>query len=145
MYSAGYFAQQIQRQPATINTVTAIISRDGHWLDHAFPPPKHILHPSCQRVIMPEFSAYSNLRDCNRASALATNTSGTVLLGIKVQHVVTITCCDFDLEVESRNWEGSNFQIYICSMVTLTNSIFQLPNRHMFNGDTLTKIPNWAV
>ena len=43
----------------------------------------------------------------------------------------------------------SNFQIYTCSMVTLwqkfqlqdllPTSNFQLPNLHMFNGDTLTK------
>ena len=43
------------------------------------------------------------------------------------------------------NGHTSNFQIYICSMVTLTNSNFQLPTLHLFNGDTLTKSPNWAV
>ena len=36
--------------------------------------------------------------------------------------------------------QWGRFQIYTCSMVTLTNSNFQLPNLHMFNGDTLTKI-----
>ena len=33
----------------------------------------------------------TNLRDCNHASALATNPSGAVLLGLKVQHVVPIS------------------------------------------------------
>ncbi|XP_030194923.1 protein transport protein Sec24D-like [Gadus morhua] len=39
---------------------------------------------------MPEFSANSNLRDCNPDSALATDPPGAVLLGIKVPHVVPI-------------------------------------------------------
>ena len=47
------------------------------------------IHP-VKGSLMPEFSANSNLRDCNHASALATNPSGAVLLGIKVQHVVPI-------------------------------------------------------
>ena len=83
-------AQGIQRQPVTINTVSAFIPATGtYWI-----MPFHLqnifsIHP-VKGSLMPEFSANSNLRDCNHASALATNPSGAVLLGIKVQLVVPI-------------------------------------------------------
>ena len=55
--------------------------------------------------------------------------------------MVTLTNSNFQIHTCSMvTLPNSNFQIYTCSMVTLTNSNFQLPNLHMFNGDTLTKI-----
>ena len=55
--------------------------------------------------------------------------------------MVTLTNSNFQIHTCSMvTLPNSNFQIYICSKVTLTNSNFQLPNLHMFNGDTLTKI-----
>ena len=84
-------AQGIQRQPATINTVTAIIPATGtDWIMPFHLPNIFSIHP-VKGSLMPEFSANSNLRDCNHASALATNPSGAVLLGIKVQHVVLLS------------------------------------------------------
>ena len=84
-------AQGIQRQPVTINTVSAIIPATGtYWIMPFHLPNIFSIHP-VKGSLMPEFSANSNLRDCNHASALATNPSGAVLLGIKVQHVVPIS------------------------------------------------------
>ena len=72
-------AQGIQWQPVTINTVSAFIPVTGtYWI-----MPFHLqnifsIHP-VKGSLMPEFSANSNLRDCNYAS----NPSRAVLLGIK--------------------------------------------------------------
>ncbi|CAL8349973.1 unnamed protein product, partial [Boreogadus saida] len=80
-------AQGIQRQPVTINTVSAIIPATGtYWIMPFHLPNTFSIHP-VKGSLMPEFSANWNLRDCNHASALVTNPSGAVLLGIKVQHV----------------------------------------------------------
>ena len=51
--------------------------------------------------------------------------------------MVTLTNSNFQIHTCSMvTLPNSNFQIYICSKVTLTNSNFQLPNPHMFNGHT---------
>ncbi|CAL8395135.1 unnamed protein product [Boreogadus saida] len=84
-------AQGIQQQPTTINTATAIIpAMSTDWIMPFHLPNKFSIHPAIGSLI-PEFSANSNLRDCSPANALATDPSGAVLLGIKVQHVVPIT------------------------------------------------------
>ena len=88
-------AQGIQQQPVTINTVSAFIPATGtYWI-----MPFHLqnifsIHP-VKGSLMPEFSANSNLRDCNHASALADTPSGAVLLGIKVQHVHVVPIIAF--------------------------------------------------
>ena len=72
-------AQGIQRQPVTINTVSAFIPATGtYWIMPFHLPNIFSIHP-VKGSLMPEFSANSNLRDCNYAS----NPSRAVLLGIK--------------------------------------------------------------
>jgi hypothetical protein len=81
--------QGIQQLPTTTNTVTTTIpATSTDWIKPFHLPNRFSNHP-VKGSLMPEFSANSNLRDCNPASTLATDPSGALLLGIKVQHVVT--------------------------------------------------------
>ena len=72
-------AQGIQRQPVTINTVSAFIPATGTYWIMLFHLPNIFSIQPVKGSLMPEFSANSNLRDCNYAS----NPSRVVLLGIK--------------------------------------------------------------
>ena len=72
-------AQGIQRQPVTINTVSAFIPATGTYWIMLFHLPNIFSIQPVKGSLMPEFSANSNLRDCNYAS----NPSRAALLGIK--------------------------------------------------------------
>ena len=75
-------AQGIQRQPVTINTVSAFIPATGTYWIMLFHLPNIFSIQPVKGSLMPEFSANSNLRDCNYAS----NPSRAVLLGIKLAY-----------------------------------------------------------
>ena len=114
-------------------TLDLHVSLDGTWCSWSAHR-KQVPHRPVKGSLMPEFSAISNLRDCNPASALATNPSGAVLLGIKVPHVVPIihtpllalpiTCPRLAYSERSFGELASN-----CSDSPLTASVVKFTNR----------------
>ena len=114
-------------------TLDLHVSLDGTWCSWSAHR-KQVPHRPVKGSLMPEFSAISNLRDCNPASVLATNPSGAVLLGIKVPHVVPIihtpllalpiTCPRLAYSERSFGELASN-----CSDSFLTASVVKFTNR----------------